>query len=97
MHYADVFSGISVKGTEKDNVAGAYISGYIEAGGIETAMVIVKDKIAELGWEINEFEKATILRQEDFDESPEGLEYYEQALSDKEVYVIHTYPNDDEE
>lgn len=76
------------------DVGGAYINCYVDSVSINEAKDVAEHKLAELCWKILNIEEAYEVRQEDFDEGSEGLVYYEQALIDKAVYVIYTYPRD---
>ena len=77
-------------------IIGAFINCWIDATDIELAETIAKHKIKELGWQIIETEDAYELIEGNFEDS-KSLEYYNQALIDKEVYVIHTYASLEDE
>jgi hypothetical protein len=81
---------------ESSELGGAYINCYIEATNIEEAEKIAKPMISGLNWQIIDVEEAYELNREDINESSEGLKYFEQALVDKEVYVLHTYPAEEQ-
>jgi hypothetical protein len=73
-----------------DNVGGAYINCYVHANSLGQAEKISRKDIRKMKWEILEQEEAYELDADSV--SDEGREYYEQALIDKTVYILHTYP-----
>lgn len=73
-----------------DNVGGAYINCYVQADNLEQANKISRKDIRKMKWEILEQEDAYELDADSV--SDEGREYYEQAIINKTVYVLHTYP-----
>ena len=73
-----------------DNIGGAYINCYVQANNLEQADKNSRKDIRKMKWEILEREEAYELDADSL--SDKGREYYEQALIDKTVYVLHTYP-----
>ncbi len=71
---------------------GAYINCWIEANNLENAKVISRKTVEDLKWEILSLEDAYPISLSDYAPGSEGKEFHEQALIDKEVYHIHTYP-----
>ena len=78
---------------------GAYINCWIHAEDKDSAINISKHKITELDWNIIELEECYIITEKDYLNSSNnsGLQYYRQALIDKWVIVMHTYPIEDEQ
>jgi hypothetical protein len=75
------------------SVGGAYVNCYIKRNKFEIADKISREHICESGW--------VILKQEDVSKinlmyykvsGASGIEYYKQAVIDKEVFVFYTYP-----
>lgn len=83
------------KETNVPEVGGAYINCWIDAADLETAKNISTNKIKDLNWQINNLEESYLVSEKEYENKPEGLEYYQQAKLDKEVYVLHTYPVED--
>jgi hypothetical protein len=77
--------------TEYGNIKGAYINGWVDANNVVEASRMVCAKIEGLDFQVISLEEAKEISKEYFKENPEGLEKYQQALIDKEVYIIHTY------
>lgn len=88
-----MFHATPAKDKQKSlDVDGAYINCWIEAVDSNVAETIAKVKIEELQWKILKLEEAYEISDKDYEDKSEGFDYYQQALIDKEVYVIHTYP-----
>ena len=81
---------------EEMNLAGAYINCWILSDNIEEAEKIAMQKIHELRWDILEIEEIFEVTERYYSNNSEGLERYEQALLDKEVYTFHTYESEEE-
>jgi len=73
-------------------IAGAYISCWIEAAYLEQADTIARQKINAINWSILERDDAYEISEKTYSAESEGLEFYQQALIDKYVFRIHTYP-----
>ena len=80
---------------EFDETGGAYVNCYIVAEDLEAANKIASEEITANNWRILELDESTIIKSAE-DVDPEKLEYYEQALIDKEVFVFYTYPLNEE-
>ena len=82
---------------EYGNIKGAYINGWIDADSVNEAQKIAFTKIEELDWQVISLEESKEVTKAFYRNNPEGLEKYEQASIDKEVYTIHTYISEDDE
>jgi hypothetical protein len=71
---------------------GATINVYSTEESEDGALAIAAREIAEAGWQIQSVEDSFLLTREDLAGAPDGLQYFEQALVDGIVLVIHTYP-----
>ena len=71
---------------------GATINVYSTEDSEDGALVVAAREVAEAGWQIRSIENSFVLTREDLAETPDGLEYFEQALIDGIVLVIQTYP-----
>lgn len=80
---------------EASEVAGADISCLISTDTLDQAEEMAILKISGLRWVVVELEESYPVTEMNYVEDPKGLELYEQALIDKEVYTFHTYENED--
>ena len=71
---------------------GATINIYSTEESEDGALAIAAREVAEAGWQIQSVEDTFVLTREDFVDSPDGLQYFEQALIDGIVLVVYTYP-----
>ena len=71
---------------------GATIAVYTTEESEEGAIAIAAQEVVEAGWQVRFIEDTFLLTREDLVEAPEGLQYFEQALLDGIVLVVHTYP-----
>lgn len=56
-------------------------------------MAIATREVAEAGWKLEAIDETFLLARDNLvDATPEGVAYFEQALMDGIVLVIHTYP-----
>ncbi|WP_460834740.1 hypothetical protein [Lysobacter humi (ex Lee et al. 2017)] len=72
---------------------GATINVYTLEISEEAARELALQEIRDAGWEPQEIEDQFWLTRADLTDTPEGLEYFEQALVDGIVLVVHTYPD----
>ena len=75
-----------------DNIAGAYVSCWIEASSMIKADKIAIDEIGLAKWNVLERDDAYEIKEEYYSDNSTGLEFYKQALIDKWVLRFHTYP-----
>lgn len=74
---------------------GAYINCYIEADNIYEGLKKAEQEIKDSDWIDLEFQDAMVADPVNLDS--DKIQYYEQALIDKEVLVFHCYPSNEEE
>ncbi|MCB9173473.1 MAG: hypothetical protein H6589_02600 [Flavobacteriales bacterium] len=74
---------------------GAFVNCFIEADSFDEANLIARGGIEMNDWRIIELEEFKTITYDDFLDDSDKREYYEQALIDKEVFVFHTYPNEE--
>jgi len=70
---------------------GATINVYCTEESEDGALAIATREVSEAGWQIQSVEDTFLLAREDLVDAPDGLQYFEQALIDGIVLVIHTY------
>ena len=75
-----------------DDVAGAFVSCWIDRASMEEAVRVARKDIREAGWIVGEFDEAYPVDDATYPEGSVGRPRFEQALLDREVYVYHTYP-----
>lgn len=75
--------------------AGAFVNCFIEADNIYNGLKKAEEEIKKVHWTDLEFQDAVIADLENLDS--DKIEYYEQALIDKEVLVFYCYPIVEEE
>ena len=91
--YFIVYHAIPQPGSRNTKgIAGAYISCWIEATSMEQADTIARQEVSTIKWDILERDDAYEINAESYSTKSEGLEFYQQALVDKCVLRIHTYP-----
>lgn len=78
-----------------ETCAGAYVNCYVEADNVCQGLTKAEQEIKNAYWTDLEFQDAMVAEPDNLDSNK--IEYYEQALIDKEVLVFHRYPIDDEE
>jgi len=76
---------------------GAIINAWIKAESQSLAEKQYKKTVTETEWIPVSLEQIFKITENHYDEDEEGLEYFEQAKVDGEVYVIHTWPNEPQE
>lgn len=78
------------------NVMGAYINCWLVSETLEQAEEIALVTIQNEKWHPLTLDEGFEITSTDYIGDPKGLEVYEQALINKEVYSIHTYESRDE-
>jgi hypothetical protein len=71
--------------------AGATINVYSTVESKDGALAIAAREVVEAGWQIQSIEDTFLLTRADLVDAPDGLRYFDQALIDGVVLVIHTY------
>lgn len=72
---------------------GATINVYTTELSEQAAVALAMREVAEAGWQLQTVDETYLLTRADIMEAaPEGVAYFEQALLDGVVVVIHTYP-----
>jgi len=77
-----------------ESYGGAYINCWIDAGSEAQAEERSSTGISQAGWLVESLEYSSVVTREAYADDDVGLQYFEQALIDKEVYVFHTWPLD---
>lgn len=70
----------------------AYVNCWIEAPDLGEAVCRALAEVEGAGWHPDEICRGFLTTREAYTGDDDGLEYFEQALIDKEVCVFYTYP-----
>ncbi|MFT3786529.1 MAG: hypothetical protein QM770_10230 [Tepidisphaeraceae bacterium] len=79
------------------DAAGAIVNCWIDRATIDEAIDAARAFIRAEGWIVDEPNAAHAVDASDYPPGQDGREHFEQALIDKEVFVLHTFPEVDEE
>ena len=72
---------------------GATINVYTTELAEQPALALATQEVTEAGWQLQTVDETYLLTRADLvDATPEDVAYFEQALLDGIVVVIHTYP-----
>jgi hypothetical protein len=86
----------SVDHPENNAIGGAFVNCWIEASTQTDAEKNARRTIEEHKWNIEILAESYLDDRAYYDDDAPGLQYYEQALMDKEVFVFHRYPVEDQ-
>jgi hypothetical protein len=76
---------------------GAYINAWVDASTREEALDRAQRGIRDAEWIVESVEDVALLSRADYEGDHTGLQYFDQALIDKEVLVFHTWPVEPQE
>jgi hypothetical protein len=68
----------------------------VDRSTLSQAEAAARKCIEQAGWQINSLDDTRIVDRTDYNDNPAGLEYFEQAEIDKEVFVLYQYPAGEE-
>jgi len=71
---------------------GAYVNCWIDRPNLTEAERAARELIAQDGWVADKLDEARKVTSSYYGDNPEGRQYFDQALIDREVLVFHTYP-----
>lgn len=75
---------------------GAAVGCWIKNQTEENAYLIAKGIIEKNGWKVLRLDEQYPISEEDYDNKSAGREYFELALIDEEVFVFHTFPENEQ-
>jgi hypothetical protein len=78
------------------NIAGAYVSCWIEENSLTKASEIAKKEIRLAKWEVLETDEAYEIKEDYYSKDSEEFKIYKQALIDKWFLRFHTYPSEND-
>ena len=88
--YVVSFEALPLPGTDAaDSYRGAFINVYTDGTSEAAALEIASREIEAAGWKSKSIEKLALVTRQDFEEGSQGLQYFEQALIDGTVVVVH--------
>jgi hypothetical protein len=73
---------------------GAYINVFTTDSTEAAALATARREVTDAGWAVKAVTNVTWVTRRDYADNPTGLEYFEQALIDGVVLVVHSYPPD---
>jgi hypothetical protein len=77
---------------ERETVGGAFVNCWIERANLDEAAAVAGRMIEEQGWNVVKAIQMEPIARALYADGQEGLQYFEQALIDKEVLVFFVYP-----
>jgi hypothetical protein len=80
---------------ESTSFGGAYVNCWIDRPTSDEAEIVARQLIRNSGWVDERLEECREVIRSDYSNNQDGLVYFDQAVSDKEVLVFHRYPMDD--
>ncbi len=89
------FHSIPIKPEDKLEFGGAYVNCWIQDSSIHDAEERARTAIEENEWSITDQDNESYETTRDHWINDDQLEYYDQALIDREVWVFNIYPNED--
>ncbi len=85
----------SLRHPETNEVGGAFVNCWIVANTLADAEIVARKTICDQNWIVDEPEEAFEVTRSFYDKESSSLQYYDQAVVDKEVYVFHSFPVED--
>jgi hypothetical protein len=74
------------------SIGGAFVNCWIDRATLAHAEAAARECIKDAGWRIDTLDDTQIVDRSNYDEASESLKYYEEAETDKQVFVFHIYP-----
>ena len=92
MYYVCITACTQPSHEEHARIDQAFIGCWIDQENEDDAVEAAKAMILEDPWVIEKVESADLVTADDYEDDPENLAYYEQALVDKNVIVFNVCP-----
>jgi hypothetical protein len=77
---------------KRDKYGGATVNCWVLRDTQSQAEAVARGWIGDEDWRITGVKEATLITREIQAEHPKGMQYFEQAEIDREVFVFHTWP-----
>ena len=92
MHYLQFEATPRPEHPEASKLGGAFVNCWVVAPSASEAEALARVYMREQLWDIESLAEYYVNDRALYDDDSTGLQYFEQALIDGEVYVFHTYP-----
>ena len=92
MYLFTIVAKTTVENSDHGLVGEAYINCWINQETLDQAEAVAWKSISEENWEVIETEEVTIVESSDYEEDDPDLAYFQQALTDGEVFVFNICP-----
>ena len=84
-----------IRGTDRFfKFGGAYINVYTTSKTEADAIAVATTEVRDAGWHLDAIDEVNLVTRGDLTDTDSGLEYFEQALLDGIVVVVHTFSLD---
>lgn len=80
-----------------DEVGGAYINCWIKAKTEDEAKEIARKSLNKQQWKLIALEECFPVEATYYEDEPESMECFEEALTDGESYIFYEWPNEPQE
>ena len=90
--YVTTIRAVSLDAAASPEANGAYINVYATVPSEAEAKSLALKEVAAAGWQCLNIEGTWLHTREDYSLDPSGLVYFEQALVDGVVLVVHMHP-----
>jgi hypothetical protein len=77
--------------SEQGGAVGAYINVFTTVATELEALAVARREVADAGWHFGNVDNVAWVTRDDYAEDSAGLEYFEQALMDGTVVVVHSF------
>lgn len=92
MYVLTILANTTPEHPDHGKVGESFVACWIDREDEQEAIRIASDMIVSDGWEVVRVEEVSTVTESDYEEDHEYRQYYEQALTDKEVLVFHVCP-----
>jgi hypothetical protein len=82
---------------EFDDIGGAFINCWIRTDNEDTAIKIASKTLKKHCWKILKIEDSFAVTAERYEDEPDSLECFNEALKEGESYIINEWPNEPQE
>jgi hypothetical protein len=95
--YYFTFHAVPINAQVPPSIVGAYVNCWVQDSFIEKAEITARRGIENNGWGITGYDSEPYQTSREQWLNSDKLEYYEQALIDREVWLFHMYEDGEEE
>ena len=87
------FSAFPIEAERFAKFGGAEINCWIQIADEREALERAKNLVEDQGWRVETLNHCHLVFPSDYQPGSTGVEYFEQAMIDREVLVFHSWPN----